>query len=146
MVQVVNDSLSVANELRPVLLRLARRVRRESHEFGVTAGQATLLAVIGDHPGITGGELAEREGISPPGMSASLERLETAGLIVRTRGSDRRRVGVTVSPEGAQVVRSIRQKRTAWLAEQLERLTDEERAAVEAAIEPLARLLEGDGL
>ena len=46
MVRVLNDSLALANDLRPVLLRLARRVRRESHALGVTAGQVTLLAVI----------------------------------------------------------------------------------------------------
>lgn len=142
MVHVVTDSLSLANELRPVLLRLARRVRRESHELGVTAGQVTLLALIEAHPGITGRELADREGVSAPGMSASLERLETAGLIVRTRGEDRRRVGITLSGDGAQVLRSVRKKRTAWLAAQLERLSEEEQAAVEAAVAPLARLLE----
>ncbi len=146
MVRVVNDSLGLANELRPVLLRLARRVRRESHALGVTAGQATLLAVIGDHPGITGGELAEREGVSAPGMSASLDRLEAAGLIVRARAADRRRVEVTLSAEGSRVLRSVRRKRTVWLAERLEKLSDEEREAVEAAIGPLARLLEEETL
>jgi len=146
MVQVVNDSLSLANELRPVLLRLARRVRRESHELGVTAGQATLLSVIGDQPGITGRELAEHEGVTAPGMSASLDRLEAAGLIVRTRAADRRRVEVTLSPEGSRVLRSVRRKRTVWLAERLEELSDEEREAIDAAIEPLARLLEEDPL
>src|SRR4051812_1679257 len=144
MVQVVNNSLELANELRPVLLRLARRVRRESHELEVTGGQASLLAMIGDHPGITGRELAEREGVSAPGMSASLDRLEAVGLVVRTRAADRRRVGITLSPEGARVLRSVRKKRNVWLAERLERLSDEERQAVEAAIGPLARLL-GEG-
>jgi DNA-binding MarR family transcriptional regulator len=146
MVQVLKDSLTLANDLRPVLLRLARRVRRESHALGVTAGQVTLLAVIEEHPGITGRELADREGVSPPGMSASLDRLEMAGLIVRTRGVDRRRVGITVSPEGAHVLRSVRKKRAAWLAERLDRLTDDERNAVEAAIGPLARLLDDEEL
>jgi DNA-binding MarR family transcriptional regulator len=151
MVQIVThsravDSLGLANELRPVLLRLARQVRRESNEFGVTAGQATLLASISDHPGITGRELAEREGVSAPGMSASLDRLEAAALVVRTRAADRRRVGITLSPEGERVLRSIRRQRTVWLAERLERLGDEERRAVEAAIGPLARLLEEESL
>ena len=109
MVQVLKDSLALANDLRPVLLRLARRVRRESHALGVTAGQVTLLAVIEDHPGITGRELADREGVSAPGMSASLDRLELAGLIVRTRGVDRRRVGITPrSPHGRNVFGAVR--------------------------------------
>src|SRR3954470_21326278 len=107
MVQVVNDSLALANELRPVLLRLSRRLRRETHELGLTSGQVTLLSVIELNPGITGRELADREGISAPGMSASLDRLEAAGLVVRTRASDRRRVGITVSAEGGRAVRSI---------------------------------------
>jgi DNA-binding MarR family transcriptional regulator len=79
-------------------------------------------------------------------MSASLDRLEAAGLIVRTRAADRRRVGVTLSPEGSRVLRTVRRKRTVWLAERLEKLSDEEREAVEAAIEPLARLLDEDAL
>ncbi len=79
-------------------------------------------------------------------MSASLDRLESAGLIVRTRAADRRRVGVTLSPEGSRVLRTVRRKRTVWLAERLEKLSDEEREAVEAAIEPLARLLDEDAL
>jgi len=144
MIQVLNDSVGLANELRPVLLRLARQVRRESNDLGVTVGQAALLAAIDERPGITGRELADRERISPPGMSAHLERLETSGLIVRTRGSDRRRVGVTLSEEGKRVLGTIRRQRTAWLAERLKQLTDEERAAIEAAIEPLAMLAEGE--
>jgi DNA-binding MarR family transcriptional regulator len=146
MVHVVNNNaLELANELRPVVLRLARHVRRETAELGVTPGQSTLLALIGDQPGITASELADRERISPPGMSAHLDRLEAAQLIVRTRGTDRRRVGLTLSPEGKRVLKSVRAKRSAWLAERLDGLNDGERAAIEAAIEPLARLLQLDG-
>jgi DNA-binding MarR family transcriptional regulator len=141
MVQVLNDSLSLATELRPVLLRLARLVRRESAELGVTAGQASMLSAIDARPGITGRELADFERISAPGMSAHLDRLEAAGLIVRTRGSDRRRVGITLSPEGARVLRSVRRMRTAWLAARLEGLSEADREAIEAAIAPLARLV-----
>ena len=142
MVKTVNESLALANELRPVLLRISRLVRRESQELGVTAGQATLLSLIGAQPGISARELGDAERISAPGMSAHLERLEASGLIVRERGSDRRRVGVTLTAEGARVLRSVRRKRTAWLAERLNELTAEEREAIEAAIAPLARLLE----
>jgi hypothetical protein len=36
----------------------------------------------------------------------------------------------------------VRQRRTAWLASRLDRLTEEERTAVEAAVAPLEKLLE----
>jgi|SRR5581483_19782 len=142
MVQVANDSVTIANRLRPALLRLARELRREVHSLGVTGGQVSLLAQIAGNPDITASELAERERISAPGMSGHLGRLETAGLIERARASDRRRIGLTVTDEGERVLRSVRKRRTAWLVERLNELSDDERDQIEAAIEPLERLLE----
>ena len=132
----------VANELRPVLLRLARELRREIHSLGVTGGQVSILAAIKHEPGITASAVAERERVSAPAMSNHVARLEKANLIERTReGVDRRRVGLTLTAEGEKVLRSVRQKRTAWLAARLDRLTNDERALVEAAIPALEKLL-----
>ena len=113
MVRVVNDPITIANRLRPVLLRLARELRREIHSLGVTGGQVSLLAQVKHNPGITASELAERERVSAPGMSGHLVRLETANLIERKRASDRRRIGLYLTSEGAKVLRSVRSKRTA---------------------------------
>jgi DNA-binding MarR family transcriptional regulator len=145
MVSEVKEARETANELRPVLLRLARELRREIHSLGVTGGQVSLLEAIKHVPGITATALAERERVSPPAMSNHLARLEAAKLIARTRGGDdRRRVGLTLTTEGEKVLRSVRQRRTAWLARRLERLSDTERAAIEAALTPLEKLLEAD--
>ena len=46
MIQVANDSVTIANRLRPALLRLSRELRREVHSLGVTGGQVSLLAQI----------------------------------------------------------------------------------------------------
>jgi DNA-binding MarR family transcriptional regulator len=142
MVQDPTDTVAVANRLRPALLRLARELRREVHSLGVTGGQVSLLAQISMSPDITASELAERERISAPGMSGHLGRLEAANLIDRTRASDRRRIGLRITDEGERVLRSVRKRRTAWLVEHLNGLSDEDRDRIEAAIEPLERLLE----
>ena len=71
MIQVANDSVTIANRLRPALLRLARELRREVHSLGVTGGQVSLLAQIAANPLITASELAKRERISAPGIFAS---------------------------------------------------------------------------
>jgi len=139
---MTNESVAIANRLRPALLRLARELRREVHSLGVTGGQVSLLAQIAANPQITASTLAKRERISAPGMSGHLGRLESAGLIERTRAADRRQVGLTVTAEGERVLRSVRKRRTAWLVEHLNGLSDEERDRIEAAIEPLERLLE----
>jgi DNA-binding MarR family transcriptional regulator len=141
MVRTVNDSMTIAGRLRPVLLRLGRQLRREIHSLGVTGGQVSLLAAIKHNPGITATELAERERVSAPGMSGQLVRLEAAKLIERTRASDRRRIGLFLTAEGEKVLRSVRNKRTAWLVARLERLEPEERERIERSIDALERLL-----
>jgi DNA-binding MarR family transcriptional regulator len=147
MIKTTNESAArgsgtLANRLRPVLLRLARELRREIHTLGVTSGQVTLLVQIKRNPGITASELAERERISAPGMSGHISRLETATLIERTRATDRRRIGLTLTPAGEQVLEDVRRKRTAWLSEHLKGLSPEERDTIEAALPALEKLLE----
>ena len=139
----VTDPVTVANQLRPVLLKLNRHLRREIHSLGVTGGQASLLFTIQRRPGIGVRELAALERMSAPGMSKYVGRLEAEGLIVREPSDeDRRRVGLRVSPEGERVLRSVKSRRTAWLAAQLRGLSDEELQAVDAAIEPLQELID----
>jgi DNA-binding MarR family transcriptional regulator len=144
---VVNDlatePLAVANRLRPVLLKLSRELRREVHPLGVTGGQVSLLVQIQRNPGIGVRELAARERISPAGMSGHIRRLERAGLVERTpNAADRRRQGIRVTVQAEGVLRSVKKRRTAWLAERLRGLSDEELEAIDAAVDPLLRLLE----
>jgi DNA-binding MarR family transcriptional regulator len=139
---VTVDALALANELRPVLLRLARELRKETEQFGVTSRQATLLWLVKRRPGLSLRELAAEERISPPALSGYVDRLERQGLIERVRSDeDRRRVGLVVTPAGARLLRRVRDRRTAWLAERLDGLSPPDLEAVEAAIEPLRGLL-----
>jgi DNA-binding MarR family transcriptional regulator len=143
--KTVTDPVTLANELRPVLLRLSRRLRQELHAGGVTAGQVTLLVQIANHPGIGIGELAAHERVSAPRMSKAVQALLEAGLVLRRPAvDDRRRVGVEISDGGRQVLDSVRRRRTAWLAGRLRELEPDELEALEGALVPLARLLEVD--
>jgi DNA-binding MarR family transcriptional regulator len=140
--EVTASPLTVANRLRPVLLRLSRELRKETEQLGLTARQATLLWLIRLNPGLSLRELAAEERISAPALSGHVDRLEKAGLIERARDAgDRRRVGLTLTEEGERLLRRVRARRTTWLEEHLRGLDDDELAAIEAAIEPLARLL-----
>ena len=133
----------VAEELRPTLLRIARHLRRETEELGVTSHQATLLWLVRTRPGLSLRELAQEEGISAPSLSAHVDRLESLGLIRRVRSTDdRRRVGLELTPEGRATLRRVRARRTTWLANRLDRLSDEDRERLEAALPALRALLE----
>jgi DNA-binding MarR family transcriptional regulator len=137
------EPVAVANRLRPALLKLARELRRESHALGVTGGQVSLLFQISRNRGIGVRDLAALERMSPAAMSGYVDRLERAGLVARTQDlKDRRRQGLSVTDEGERVLRSVKSRRTAWLAARLERLPQEEVEAIDAAVEPLLRLIE----
>jgi DNA-binding MarR family transcriptional regulator len=143
MKPVAIDSVELASRLRPALLQLNRYLRREAHAEGITGGQAALLAQIRSYPELGVRDLAAREGVSAPAMTRYLDRMEKAGLVVRTRSlEDARRIKLVLTPKGVRALRSVRSRRTAWLAERLEKLSPAELAAVDRAIEPLLRLVD----
>jgi DNA-binding MarR family transcriptional regulator len=139
---VATEPITVANRLRPVLLKLNRHLRREIHSLGITGGQASLLFAIQRNPGIGVRDLAALERMSAPGMSKYVGRLEAVGLVAREPGADRRRVGLRLTPEAERVLRSVKSRRTAWLAARLRDLSPDELAAVDAAVEPLQKLID----
>ena len=135
---------AVAADLRPVLLRLARELRKETEQLGVTARQATLLWLVKVRPGLSLAELSAEEGISAPAMSGHVDRLEKAGLLERVRSSDdRRRVGLRLTDDGARLLRRVRARRTTWLADRLRSLEPSELEAIESALPALASLVGG---
>jgi DNA-binding MarR family transcriptional regulator len=143
--KITIDTETVAAELRPILLRLSRELRKETEQLGITARQATLLWLVKRRPGLSLAELAAEEGISSPAMSGHVDRLERAGLIERVRSTqDRRRVGLRLTDEGARVLRRVRARRTSWLAGRLTALQPAELEAVENALAPLTKLVGDD--
>jgi len=143
--EVTLNAETVAADLRPVLLRLARELRKETGQLGITARQATLLWLVKRSPGLSLAELAGEEGISPPALSGHVDRLERAGLIERLRSTDdRRRVGLRLTDEGARMLRRVRARRTTWLADRLSALEPTQLEAIDDAVPALQALL-GDG-
>jgi DNA-binding MarR family transcriptional regulator len=137
---------TVAADLRPVLLRLARELRKETEQLGITARQATLLWLVKRSPGLSLAELAAEEGISPPALSGHVDRLERASLIERVRSTDdRRRVGLRLTDEGARLLRRVRARRTTWLADRLRALEPGELETIDNAL-PALRAVLGDGV
>jgi DNA-binding MarR family transcriptional regulator len=139
------DTIALADALRPALLQVGRELRREARSLGASPEQVALLVSIKYAPGIGLRELAARERVSPPAMTKHVDRLERDGLVERRPSEeDRRRVGVTLTDEGQRLLRRVRSRRTAWLAQRLGELDERELAALEAAVAPLTRLLRED--
>ena len=86
-------------------------------------------------------DLAAREGVTQPSMTALVTRLERDGLATRGADpSDGRAVVVTLTDAGRDVLTARRTRRASRLAELLDHLEPDERAAVDAAAGALSRL------
>jgi len=141
------ELMAAADALRPTVLRLARELRSEARGEGVSPQQVALLVSIKYSPGVTAGELAARERVSAAAMSKQVAHLERDGFVARTPSAeDRRCVGLALTQHGQRTLRRVRSRRTAWLVTRLRGLDPSDLAAIEAAAEPLSRLLhQGEG-
>jgi DNA-binding MarR family transcriptional regulator len=139
-VQTISTT-DLAHRLRPVLTRIARRMRQAaSGDLSPTQGAA--LATIDCHGPLTPSELAARERIQRPTATRVLARLEEAGLVERTADpSDRRSSLVASTSEGRALLAAIRERKDAFLVERLDTLTAADLAALDRAADILERVL-----
>lgn len=134
--------VSLAERLRPVLLRLSRHLRRESYGTGLSPLDSQLIGTIKHKAGIGISELAEIEQMAAPTMSAHVKRLEEAGFVARDASAcgDKRRTSLSVTREGDKALDAVRKQRNDWLAARLGELNDEELQSLAAALSPLSHL------
>jgi DNA-binding MarR family transcriptional regulator len=121
--------------------RMARLLRQQDQSgYGPTL-IAALSTISKDGP-ITLGELAAREQVAPPTITKVVEKLMASGLVARTAdASDRRVVRVAVTRKGFKQLDAYRTRRTEWLAERLNGLSDDERQRLEAALDVLEKII-----
>ncbi len=128
----------LADRLHSVAIHLLRRVRHQDDASGLTAPKLSALSVLVFGGPRTLGALAAAEQVRPPTMSALVAQLEREGLVTRRRASaDAREVLVEPTAQAERLLREGRRRRTAWLAQRLVGLPDDDRAALERAAELL---------
>jgi DNA-binding MarR family transcriptional regulator len=135
--QHAND---LAHQLQRLVLRLNRELRAHNAGAGASNADAMLLAEVRHSPGLGVSELAAIENVSRSVMSERVKRLELAGLVVSDPGADRRRVALTITEAGRDLLEHITARRRAWMAERLTVLSPEERQAVQVAVTSLERI------
>ena len=128
----------LADRLHSVAIHLLRRVRHQDDASGLTAPKLSALSVLVFGGPRTLGALAAAEQVRPPTMSALVAQLEREGLVTRRRAAaDAREVLVEPTAQAERLLREGRRRRTAWLAQRLVGLPDDDRAALERAAELL---------
>jgi DNA-binding MarR family transcriptional regulator len=131
----------LASHLRLTIARTARRLRQEAGT-DLSPSMTAALATIERHGPMTPSEVASRERIQRPTATRVLARLEEMGLIVRTPDpQDRRSSLIAITPQASEMLAEQRTRKTAFLAERLDRLTPDDRAALGRAADILERML-----
>jgi DNA-binding MarR family transcriptional regulator len=109
------------------------------------ASHASALTSIELHGPLTPSELAEIERIKRPSATRVLRGLEEEGLVERTPDpKDGRSALISLTGEGRERLRRLRQRKNAYLARRMRDLDPRDVATLERAAEILESLLEGD--
>jgi DNA-binding MarR family transcriptional regulator len=124
--------------------RLVRMTRRGAVRAMGPSATSTLGTVDRCGP-IRLGELAEREGITPPTLSRIVATLESDGMVERRIDpDDRRSAFLAVTPQGHEVIQELNAARGAVLADRMTRLTPDEVEQFRAVLPLVDRLVADD--
>ncbi len=138
----LRTSAGLASELRPSVMRLARRLRQVRDERDeLNPNQLSVLAVLVNHGDSPIGELAALEKVQPPSMTRIVNGLAERGLVTRHPDpSDKRSSWVHLAEAGRQIVLANRRRRDQWLAVRLAELEPAERDVLRKAIPILEKV------
>lgn len=117
-------------------------MRRLTAERTLSAGKIGVLRHLAQHGQATTSQLATAIHVSPQGISLAVRELERLEFLVRVPDAeDRRRVWINITDAGKQRLAQETLSGNAWLDQVItERLTPQERAALQAVIPILAKL------
>jgi DNA-binding MarR family transcriptional regulator len=140
-----NKDLQLASDLRIVVTRLVKKLRRES----VTGQQLSLterssMALLYQHKKLLPSELASMEKITNQSMSQILSYLLKLGYITRTTSDiDRRKVIISLTEQGEKTLLQMRNERDIWLARAIRKTcTKEEEILLKQMIGSLTKLVD----
>ena len=139
------DVQELAGALRVSIGLLFRRHRQLKAEGELTLPESSALARLDRGGPATSSELARLEQISPQSMGTTLAGLKARGLVERHRDpGDGRRVVLSVTAAGRQLLRDRRDRSTQAMAQALSTsFTSAELDQLMAAVPLLERLAQG---
>ena len=129
--------------LRQIIRSIDIRSKRLVKQFGLTGPQLIILQEVARAEEITASELAKAISLSQPTVTGILERLEKRALITRRRSnSDRRRVKVSATAVGRQLLEAAPPLMQESFVEQFDRLQNWEQHMILSSLQRLVAMMD----
>lgn len=133
--------------IRMVVRRISEHSRWLSREVGMTVPQVLTLKVVAEIPpeDATVGRISDALSLSPATTSRIIDRLESAGLVMRERrAKDRRKVCVSVTDRGRTRYQALPTPLQDRFLRRLNALPPDERDGIRAALARVVELMEAE--
>jgi len=133
------------SELRTVVARLIKKLRKESatgQHLSLT--ERSTMGLLYRDTALLPSELAAMEKITTQSMSTILNHLLELGYITRTASkTDKRKVIISLTKTGENVLLQVRNERDEWLTKAIEATcSKEEQDLLKRAIIPLTKIID----
>jgi DNA-binding MarR family transcriptional regulator len=135
---VISSDTDERRAVAHALERVISWLRDAREPQGLSASALSALSRLESSGPLRITDLAEREGLSQPGMTTLINRLEEADLAVRESDpSDRRVVRVSITPDGIERVTAYRASRARLIQARIDLLNVDDQHALMQALPAL---------
>jgi DNA-binding MarR family transcriptional regulator len=120
-----------------------RRVRATGGSHKLSWTESIVMARLAKEGPATIADLARAEGIRPQSMGSTIAALEEMGIVERKpHPTDGRQVNIELTAKGAAMRKTAKDAKVAWVTQEIEMLTEQERETLFKAGEIMKRLAE----
>jgi DNA-binding MarR family transcriptional regulator len=136
-------TVQVVEALRRIIRAVDLHSRALVHKYRLTGPQLVVLRSISERPASSVTGIAHAVHLSQATVTGILDRLESRGLVTRTRSTDdRRRVHVSLSAEAEETLRAAPPLLQEHFIRRFEELDDREQRQILDSLEQVVSLME----
>ncbi|MCW5732896.1 MAG: MarR family transcriptional regulator [Enhydrobacter sp.] len=131
-------------EVIPWVMRMLRKEFRSQRDPNLTLPEFRALAYINRNPGCSLNEVAEHIGLEAPSTSKQVDDLVRRGLVAReTDSSDRRRVRLSILPEGKERIEKANTHTRRFISAKLVNLSPQQQQQLLESLQMLREAFTG---